>query len=119
HSPQPKTRVTIWNLTQLGGPAVVFETGVAGVPDIAGAPHDVAITADGTHAVVRTEHVIAAFQLTGSTPSLLWAMRPFQGPGAFEDAALDSVEVTNTRVVTISKATNPLYEQGTQIDVID
>jgi hypothetical protein len=117
-SANPKTRVTFWRLTQTGGPAIVLETG-GSVPDIFGAPHDVAITPDGTHAVVRTEYAVVAYLLTGAVPSQLWALRPFQGPGPFEDAALDSVEVTNTRVVTISKVTNPLLPQGAQVDVID
>ncbi len=117
-STSPRTRITVWNLSHAGGPSVVYETGVT-VSDIFGAPHDVAITPDGVHAVVRTEYAIVVMTLPGAVPGVIWAARPYQGPGPFDDTALDSVEVSNTRIVTISNVTNPLLPQGTQVDIFD
>jgi hypothetical protein len=117
-STQAKTRISVWNLSQAGGPGIVFQTG-SGTPDVFGAPHDVAITPDGVHAVVRTEYAIVALTLTGAAPHVDFVARPYQGPGPFDDTALDSVEVSNTRIVTISNVTNPMLPQGAQVDFFD
>lgn len=117
-SSTPMTRVTIWDLhPSAGAPSVVFETTV--LNDLFGAPHDVAISPDGTHAAVRSEFRVAAFQLSGASSSLLWSQSPFQSSDAFQDEALDSIEATDTRIVTISRHVTPPSTESTQVDVFE
>lgn len=110
-STSPSTHVTIWRLTG-GTPSIALQS------TLVGAPHDVAISPDGQHAVVRSELSVAAFSLT-STPSLAWNLPPAPSTWLFEDRALDSVEVTNDAVITISRPAFPSATVGTQVDVFE
>lgn len=115
-----RTRVTIFTLHPSGGGAPVksYETG--GTLDLFGAPHDVAMSPDGLHVAVRSELNVAVFDLSNAdAPTLVFGKRLAGSPGPFEDTAMDSIEVTNTRVVTISRVTNPVLPQGAQVDVFD
>ncbi len=115
-----RTRVTIFTLHPTGGglPAKTFET--TSETDLSGAPHDVALSPDGLHAAVRAEVSVAVFDLTSNdSPTMAFAKRLFGSPGPFEDTAMDSIEVTNTRVATLSKITNPALPSGAQIDFFD
>lgn len=118
----PKTRVTIWELHPVGGgsPIVAFETTVSGTsPDQTGAPYDLAITPDGTKAVVRSELALGLYDLSVSPPALLWQQAPAGNPGFFHEEALDAVEVTNDRILTLSRFWNPLGGTGAQVDVFE
>lgn len=121
-SATPGTRVTIWELHPSGGgpPVAAFETAAcAGCGDQLGAPHDVAISPNGRWAVVRSELTVGLYDLSVSPPAAAWQKRPAGDPGPFHDEALDSLEVTNERIVTISKVTNPALPSGAQVDVFD
>ncbi|HEV8113554.1 MAG TPA: hypothetical protein VGR31_12330 [Planctomycetota bacterium] len=118
----PDARVTIWELHPSGGgpPAVAFETTTsAGTRDQSGAPYDLAITPDGTTVIVRSELEIGAYDLSVSPPAVLWLRRPAGNPGLYNEEALDAIEVTNDRILTISKLSNPALGNGTQVDVYD
>jgi DNA-binding beta-propeller fold protein YncE len=118
----PDARVTIWELHPSGGgpPIVAFETTTsAGTRDQSGAPYDLAITPDGTKVIVRSELEIGAYDLSVSPPAVLWLRRPAGNPGLYDEEALDAIEVTNDRVLTISKLSNPALGNGTQVDVYD
>jgi WD40 repeat protein len=118
----PSTRVTIWELHPAGGgaPAVAFETtSTVGSHDQVGAPYDLAITPDGTKAVVRSELALGLYDLSVSPPAILWQSRLAGNPGVFNEEALDAVEVTNDRILTISKISNPALGSGTQVDVFE
>lgn len=115
-----KTRVTIWDLHPVGGgvPVVVYETTSTGTAvDQAGGPHDLAITPDGQYAAVRSEAEVGLYRLS-ATPSRLWHQRLFGTPGPMGMSAMDSIEVTNDRIVTISRYAfqNAL---GAQLDLFD
>jgi hypothetical protein len=118
----PRTRVTIWELRPAGGgpPAVAFESaaGCAGCEDQDGGPHDLALTPDGTKAAVRSELEIALYDLSASPPARLWLSRLEGDPGLFQDDALDSLEVSNTRVATLSRRTGA-PGGGAQLDLFD
>lgn len=116
-TPSARTHVTIWDLNPGGSPFVAFQTSAA--QDLLGAPHDVSISPDGTHAAVRSEFGIAGFDLSGATPALLWSTTPFQSADGFDDRALDSVEATDTRVVTISRHVTAPSTEGAQIDFVE
>ncbi|MCY2961995.1 MAG: hypothetical protein NTY35_17700 [Planctomycetota bacterium] len=110
------TRVTIWDLHPISGPPVVIlETGTPSRSDLAGAPHDVAITPDGLHAVVRSEGALGIWTLTGGTATRIFAGALTNDPGPFLDTAMDSVEVTNDLVVTLANVTGPVPQ--TQVEV--
>ncbi len=117
-----RTRVTIWDLHPSGGgnPIVIGETGIPGLSDLRGAPHDVAITPDGVHAVVRSELGLAVWTLSGSTATRIFGGALTNDPGPFFDTAVDSVEVTNDLVVTLANVTDPQNPgPSTQVEVID
>lgn len=115
-----RTRVTIYTLHPSGGGAPVKSYETSGSIDLFGAPHDVAMSPDGLHVAVRSELNVAVFDLSNAdAPTLVFGKRLYGSPGPFEDTAMDSIEVTNTRVVTISRVTNPLLPQGSQVDVLD
>ncbi|MFT4542493.1 MAG: hypothetical protein ACI835_004961 [Planctomycetota bacterium] len=111
------TRVTIMDLHPAGGlpPAVVFETN--SFNDLWGQPHDIAITPDGLHAVVRAELSIGLYRLDGANTHQVWAKRLWGNPGPMGGASMDSVEVSNDRIVTISRWSNGGV--GAQVDVFD
>lgn len=115
------TRVTIWDLHPTGGgaPQVVFETGAGGVVDQHGGPHDIALTPDGTHVAVRSELGVGCYALNHASSTRAFYRRLFGEPGPFGDCALDSVEVTNDRIATISRQSNPAYPIGAQVDLFD
>jgi hypothetical protein len=117
----PHTRVTIWDLHPSVGtlPQVVFETTVGGqgVVDQAGAPHDLAITPDGQYVAVRSEFTVGLYSLNGSASTRVWHHRLYAHPGPFGASAMDSIEVTNDRVVTTSRYSVTTF--GAQIDVFD
>ena len=118
----PETRVTIYELHPPagGGITVAFETSITpGTGDQLGAPYDVAITPDGTKAFVRSELEVGAYDLSVSPPAVLWLRRPAGNPGRFYEEALDAIEVTNDRVLTISVISNPTLGTGTQVDVFE
>jgi hypothetical protein len=113
------TRVAIWELHPSGGgpPVVALETGVTlGTTDQMGSPYDLAITPDGTKAFVRSDLEVGAYDLSVSPPAVLWLRGPARGAGPTYEEALDSIEVTNDRVLTISRLANGT---GTQVDVFD
>jgi len=115
------TRVTIWDLHPAGGgaPQVVFETGSAGIPDQLGGPHDLAMTPDGSHVAVRSELAVGCYALNHGASSRAFYKRLAGDPGPFGDCALDSIEVTNDRIATISRQSNPAYNTGAQVDIFD
>ncbi|MCP3918005.1 MAG: hypothetical protein GY711_20855 [bacterium] len=99
----PRTRVTVFELRPSGGgpPAIVFETGAA--TDQIGEPHDVTLTPDGQHAVVRSGLSVGLYQLNGSQTTRPWHKRLFNDPGPFGLSAMDSIEATNDVIATISR----------------
>lgn len=109
----PGTRVTLWELNGLGGPVVAFETTTA--DDLAGGPHDVAITPDGTKAVVRAERELAVYDLTVSPPALLFRRSPTGTLNSFGDFTLDSLLATDTHAITIGR----LGSSNTRVFVYD
>ena len=114
----PTTRVTIWELHPAGGglPVVVFETTPClGCGDQPGAPYDLAISPDGSKAVVRSEFGIGAYDLSVSPPVQVWQRRPHEGPGYYAEEALDAVVASDQHVVTISRVASG----GAQVDVLD
>lgn len=113
------TRVTIMSLHPTGGgnPVVSYETGTGIDIDLAGPPHDLAMTPDGTHLAVRSESSVALYDLTGSTPQMVWVKRLYDSPGPMGLSAMDSVEVTNTHIATISRWANGGF--GAQVDIFD
>lgn len=118
----PSTRVTIWELHPAGGgaPIVAFETAtIAGATDQLGAPYDLTITPDGTKAVVRSELALGLYDLSVSPPAVVWQRRIAGNPGVFNEEALDALEVTDDRILTISKISNPALGSGTQVDVFE
>lgn len=102
----PATRVTVWELHPSGGgpPAVVFET--IGALDQAGIPHDIAMTPDGQHVAVRSDLALGLYRLDGVNTQQLWVSGLKGDPGPFGGSAMDSLEVTNHRIVTISRRSN-------------
>jgi hypothetical protein len=118
----PSTRVTIWNLNQgVGAPFIAFESGglCADCADLPGAPHDVAITPDGLHAVVRSELRVGLYALNGASTGPVWSKPLSFNLGFFLDEALDSVEVTNDRIVTLSRLDQGASPSATQVDFFD
>jgi hypothetical protein len=118
----PETRVTIWELHPSGGghPSVAFETAVSiGSRDQSGAPYDLAITPDGTKAVVRSELEIGLYNLSISPPAVLWQQGPVGNPGAYHEEALDAVEVTNDRILILSRYSSAAFGTGAQVDVLE
>ncbi|MBK7644898.1 MAG: hypothetical protein IPJ19_17960 [Planctomycetes bacterium] len=121
-SSTPRTRVAIWELHPGGGgaPVVAFETSTTGgISDLNGAPYDLAITPDGTKAVVRSELEVGLFDLTVSPPALLWKQAPAGNPGTYHEEALDAVEVTNDRIVILSRVQGSGANSGAQVDVFE
>lgn len=117
-SPQgDMTRVTIWDLHPAGGgvPAVVYET-TAG-SDQRGIPHDLAMTPDGEYCAVRSELGVALYHLDGALSTQFWSKRLFGEPGPFGGSAMDSIEVSNDYVATISRWSNGGV--GAQLDLFD
>jgi len=113
----PTTRVTIWDLQPAGGgaPSVVFET-TAGTDQLGG-PHDVALAPDGLHAAVRSELSVGLYRLDRGQSQQVWQKRLFGDPGPFGYSAMDSVEMSNDRIATISRWSSGGV--GAQIDVFD
>ncbi len=112
-----RTRVTIWDLHPPGGgaPVVSYETTpCGGCGDLAGAGYDIALSPDGNHAVVRAERSLALFDLSTGTPSMLWQHRPFHNNTYYFMTAMDAVEMTNDRVLVLSR-----WGGGTQVDLYD
>ena len=117
---QARARVTIFDLHPAGGgaPVIALETASSGaVLDQIGAPHDVALTPDGKYAAVRSELSVALYDLSGPQPTQVWHKRLWNEPGPFQNTALDSIEVTNDRIATISLWAAGF--NGTQLDVFD
>lgn len=115
------TRVAIWDLQHLSGtPTVIAETGaLGGRGDLRGAPHDVAITSDGTRAIARSELGIAVWNLNGATATRASGGGLTGDPGPFSDTAMDSIEVTNELVVTLANVAGVAAPGETQVEVID
>ncbi len=110
------TRVTIWDLHPAGGgpPAVVFETTAAN--DQAGTPHDLALTPSGRHVAVRSESQVGLYRLSGSASHQVWSKDlKFQLADPFDGSAMDSIEATDRRVVTISRRSTS--SPGAQLDL--
>jgi hypothetical protein len=115
----PHARVTVFDLHPAGGgpPVVALETQAAGpVMDLVGAPHDVALSPDGSFAAVRAESSVALFDLSGAAPVLAWHRRLWPEAGPFSNHPLDSIEVSDERIATISLRPGT---SGTQVDVYD
>ncbi len=115
------TMVTIFELRPAGGgpPQLVYETRRDNGSHQPGGPHDVAMTPDGQFCAVRSELGVALYGLAGPNSRQMWQRRLMGQPGPFGDAALDSIEVTNDRIATISRQSNPSYPIGAQVDVFD
>lgn len=116
----PRARVTIFDLHPAGGgaPVVALETTTSGAAlDLIGAPHDVALSPDGSFAAVRAESSVALFDLSGATPTMAWHHRLWEDAGPFDNNPMDSIEVSDTRIATISLWTGG--PEGTQLDVFD
>lgn len=114
------TRVTVFDLKPAGGgaPVVVLETSAGGAAtDQMGMPHDVALAPNGQFAAVRSELGVGFYRLGGATPVQLWNKRLFGSPGPFGGSAMDSIEVTNERILTISRWSNGGI--GAQVDLFD
>jgi len=114
------TRVTIWDLQHSSGvPTVILETGApGGRGDLRGAPHDVAISPDGHKVLARSEQGFAAWLVAGSTVQFYFGGGLTNDPGPFSDTAMDSVEVTNTRFVTLSNVAGAPTPGETQVDIV-
>lgn len=119
----PRTRVAIVELHPAGGtPALAFESGGACLDcaDLAGAPHDLALSPDGTRLYVRSELEVAAYALDlAGGPGVVWRRGLAGNPGPFGDDALDSIEATDQRVATISRRGVAGQAPQTQVDVFD
>ncbi len=111
------TRVTIFELHPGGGgpPQVVFETTVANDQD--GKPHDLSLMPDGTHAAVRSDLEVGLYELAGPATRQVWLHGLHGNPGPMLGFALDSIEVTNSRIATISHRFSA--SEGAQLDVFD
>ena len=116
---QTSTRVTIMDLHPSGGgaPDVAYETGTGTDLDLLGIPHDLAITPDGKYVAVRSGMAVGLFRLDGPNTHLVWMHRLHGSPGPFGASAMDSVEVTNDRIATISRFSNGFF--GAQVDIFD
>ena len=115
--PTPRTRVTVWDLRPASGgaPVVAFETTTA--TDLVGVPNDLAVSPSGDFVAVRLEFAVGFIDLSGATPSLSWTRSLFNAPGPFGFSVLDSIEVTDTRIATLSRWSNGGV--GAQVDVFD
>ena len=113
----PTTRVAIWDLQPAmgGAPVVVFET-VPGT-DLDGAPHDLVISPDGLHAAVRSVHEVARLDLAIGLEGIQWAKRLWQDPGPFGGSALDSIEMSNDSIISISRVNSAAADM--QVDLFD
>lgn len=111
------TRVTVWELHPSGGgpPVVAFET--SGALDQAGIPHDIAMMPDGQHVAVRSDLALGLYRLDGVNTQQLWVSGLKGDPGPFGGSAMDSLEVTNHRIVTISRRSN--VGTGAQLDLFE
>ncbi len=118
-NPPAQTQVTIWDLHPAGGgaPIVILDTGTGGRNHLFGAPHDIAITPDGLHAVVRSEEALGVWTLANGTATRIFAGALTNDPGPFFDTAMDSIEVTNDLVVTLANVSGGTPQ--TQVEVID
>lgn len=115
----PRARVTIFRLNPSSGalPYIEFETD--DLTDQLGTPHDLAISPDGNYCAVRSELEVGCYSLGAGGVSQLWTMEPVGQPGPFGNAVIDSIEMSNTRIATISRQSNPAYLIGAQIDLFD
>lgn len=115
------TRVTIFDLSPAGGgaPFIAYQTGAASgaTQDQLGAPHDVALSPDGRYAAVRSEASVGLYDLSGSTPARVWHKRLFGDPGPMGFTSMDSIELSDTHVVTASRWTGAGF--GAQVDIFD
>ena len=119
----PRTRVAIVELHPASGaPALAFESGGActDCADLAGAPHDLVLSPDGTRLYVRSELEVAAYALDlAGGPGVVWRRSLAGNPGPFGDDALDSIEATDQRIATISRCNVAGQAPQTQVDVFD
>ncbi|MFT5052371.1 MAG: hypothetical protein ACI8QZ_003804 [Chlamydiales bacterium] len=116
----PQTRVTIFDIftPPSGMPTIVYETTLAGIDvDQAGNPHDIAITPDGRHVAVRSGQSVGLYELNGIQTRRVWHKRLFGEPGPFGNSAMDSIEVTNDWIATISRDSNGGF--AAQVDLFD
>lgn len=116
----PTTRVTIFQLAPPAGgpPAIVFETTQAGADqDQSGPPHDIAMTPNGDYVVVRSEDSVGLYELNGAQTQRVWDQGLFGTPGPFGSAAMDSVEVTDDWIATISRDSTMGF--AAQLDLFD
>jgi len=112
--PVPRTSVTIVDLTAAGGPQVVYETGPGEY--LEGAPHDIVFRPDGAAVAVRSEYAVSLFRTNGPLSYKVWEYGiPNVQPQ--DNATLDSLEVTNDRIVTISRMVSTPW--GGRIDLLD
>jgi len=111
------TRITVWDLHPSTStlPLVAFETDT--LSDLDGAPFDVALAPGGGFAAVRSEFEVGYVDLSTGTPSLAWVRPLFNMPGPFGLSAMDSIEVTDDRIATLSRWSNGGV--GAQIDMFD
>lgn len=119
-TPPAQTRVTIWDLhpAPSAPPIVILDTASAPLTHLVGAPHDVAITPDGNHAVVRSEEHLAVWNLSNGNATPIFAGPLTNDPGPFQYTAMDSVEVTNSRVVTLANVVGAPPATQTQVEVV-
>jgi hypothetical protein len=112
----PTTRVTVFELHPAGGgpPAIALETGAA-IADLAGNGRDLAISPDGSHVAIRADDEVALFDLGGAAALLAWRKPPLGAFGPYADA-MDDIEATDDRVVTIGPTAGGT---GTLVDLFD
>ncbi|MFT6107384.1 MAG: hypothetical protein ACJA2W_000290, partial [Planctomycetota bacterium] len=83
------------------GPQVVLDTAMTTGLD--GDPMDVAVTPDGTHAIVRAENEIGIFSLNGTSSTLVRRFSSFPGPMLpFGTTAFDTMVASNRYWASIS-----------------
>lgn len=111
------TRVTVFDLHPGGGgaPQVVFETDAAS--DQLGKPNDIALAPDGSFAAVRSDMQVALYDLSTPQVQQKWRQGLKGDPGPFGASVMDSIEVANNRIATISRRSNGFV--GAQLDVFN
>ena len=93
-----------------GGPQIVFDTAMS--TGLSGSPMDVAISPDGTHAVVRAENEVGLYRLDGVNTALVRTFNAFPGATVpFGTTAFDTVVINDNVWASISLG-DPTIAQG-------
>ena len=116
YTPMGDCRVHVFDLHPTGGgpPALVFQT--SGANDQSGTPHDIEMTPDGQHAIVRSDYEVGLYSLNGASSGQAWVSGVWGGfQQSFGGSAMDSLVCTNDFVASISR--RPIANPGAQVDV--